>query len=119
MELSDVEFSGAEHDGLQEFGAVHNANDPYLAAFRDTGGRLILYLGWSDEAFRRSARSTATGQSSKRLEGSRRCSPFPGFPSSRGSTTALAATRSWATPPPRCGSGRSLSTGSRVTGPRG
>jgi feruloyl esterase len=48
--LSDIEFSAAAHDRLQEFGAVYNANDPDLTAFRDAGGKLILYHGWADEA---------------------------------------------------------------------
>ena len=48
--LSDIEFSAATHQRLQEFGAVYNANDPDLTAFHDAGGKLILYHGWADEA---------------------------------------------------------------------
>jgi feruloyl esterase len=48
--LSDLEFTAVAHDRLLEFGAVYNANDPDLTAFRDAGGKLILYHGWADEA---------------------------------------------------------------------
>ncbi len=33
---------------LREMGAVYNAADPDLHAFRDRGGRIILYQGWAD-----------------------------------------------------------------------
>jgi len=49
LQLADVEFTAAEHDRLQEFGAVYNSNNPDLTAFRDAGGKLIVYHGWSDE----------------------------------------------------------------------
>jgi feruloyl esterase len=49
LELSEVEFTAAEHARLQEFGAVYNANDPDLTTFRDAGGKLIVYHGWADE----------------------------------------------------------------------
>ena len=48
IELSDIEFSADAHERLQEMGAVYNANDPDLAAFRDAGGKLIMYHGWAD-----------------------------------------------------------------------
>ena len=48
IELSDIEFSADAHERLQEMGAIYNANDPDLAAFRDAGGKLIMYHGWAD-----------------------------------------------------------------------
>lgn len=49
LTLLDIEFTAAEHDRLQEFGALYNANDPDLSAFSEAGGKLILYHGWADE----------------------------------------------------------------------
>ncbi|MFZ0257784.1 MAG: tannase/feruloyl esterase family alpha/beta hydrolase [Gammaproteobacteria bacterium] len=42
-------FDFDTHPQLLDFmGAIHNANKPNLAAFRNAGGKLIMYHGWAD-----------------------------------------------------------------------
>jgi hypothetical protein len=49
--LADVRFTDREFTRLNRLGdAVYNANNPDLRAFRDHGGKLILYQGWADPA---------------------------------------------------------------------
>jgi pimeloyl-ACP methyl ester carboxylesterase len=47
--LADVRFTDGEFKRLNRLGdAIYNANNPDLTAFRDHGGKLILYHGWAD-----------------------------------------------------------------------
>jgi hypothetical protein len=47
--LGDVRFTDGEFKRLNRLGdAIYNANNPDLTAFRDHGGKLILYQGWAD-----------------------------------------------------------------------
>jgi feruloyl esterase len=48
--LADVHFTDAELARLQVEGATINATDPDLTAFRDHGGKIIIYHGWADPA---------------------------------------------------------------------
>lgn len=48
--LSDVTFDAATHERLQDLGGLYDATDPDLSEFRDSGGKLIIYHGWADEA---------------------------------------------------------------------
>jgi pimeloyl-ACP methyl ester carboxylesterase len=48
--LSDLKFTDAEYNELEQFGGVYNATDPDLSAFRAHGGKLIIYHGWADQA---------------------------------------------------------------------
>jgi hypothetical protein len=49
--LADVRFTDGEFARLNRLGdAIYNANNPDLRAFRDHGGKLILYQGWADPA---------------------------------------------------------------------
>ncbi len=48
--LADVSFDAATHERLQELGGLYDATDPDLREFRDSGGKLIIYHGWADEA---------------------------------------------------------------------
>ena len=46
----DWQFTALGFDRLRPLGKVYNATNPNLKAFRDRGGKLILYHGWSDPA---------------------------------------------------------------------
>jgi feruloyl esterase len=46
----DWQFTAEGFDRLRPLGKVYNATNPNLKAFRDRGGKLILYHGWSDPA---------------------------------------------------------------------
>jgi Tannase and feruloyl esterase len=55
--LADVRFTDAEFARLNILGdAIYNANNPDLTAFRNHGGKIIIYHGWADSAI--PARST-------------------------------------------------------------
>jgi feruloyl esterase len=50
-ELSGLTRASFEHywdRSVEEFGAVIGTNDPNLSAFRDRGGKMILWHGWND-----------------------------------------------------------------------
>ncbi len=46
----DWQFTAEGFDRLRSLGKVYNATNPDLSAFRDHGGKLILYHGWTDPA---------------------------------------------------------------------
>ncbi len=46
----DWQFTAEGFDRLRPLGKVYNATNPDLTAFRDRGGKLILYHGWADPA---------------------------------------------------------------------
>ena len=46
----DWKFTAEEFERLRPLGQVYNATNPNLKAFRDRGGKLLLYHGWSDPA---------------------------------------------------------------------
>jgi Tannase and feruloyl esterase len=46
----DWQFTAAGFDRLRPMGKVYNATNPNLKAFRNRGGKLILYHGWADPA---------------------------------------------------------------------
>ncbi|MEH2243849.1 tannase/feruloyl esterase family alpha/beta hydrolase [Nostoc sp.] len=46
----DWQFTVEGFNQLRPLGKVYNATNPNLKAFRDRGGKLILYHGWSDPA---------------------------------------------------------------------
>ncbi len=46
----DWQFTSEGFDRLRPLGKVYNATNPNLKAFRDRGGKLLLYHGWSDPA---------------------------------------------------------------------
>jgi Tannase and feruloyl esterase len=46
----DWQFTAEGFDRLRPLGNVYNATNPNLKAFRDRGGKLILYHGWADPA---------------------------------------------------------------------
>lgn len=49
FQLSDFRFTVADYDKLLPLAGVYDATDPDLSAFRQAGGRLIMYQGWADE----------------------------------------------------------------------
>lgn len=46
----DWQFTVEGFDRLRPVGEIYNATNPNLKAFRDRGGKLILYHGWADPA---------------------------------------------------------------------
>jgi feruloyl esterase len=46
----DWQFTAEGFDRLRPLGEVYNATNPNLTAFRERGGKLILYHGWADPA---------------------------------------------------------------------
>nr|WP_315787541.1 tannase/feruloyl esterase family alpha/beta hydrolase [Fischerella sp. JS2] len=46
----DWQFTALGFERLRPLGKVYNATNPNLKAFRDRGGKLILYHGWADPA---------------------------------------------------------------------
>ncbi|WP_407885267.1 tannase/feruloyl esterase family alpha/beta hydrolase [Scytonema sp. NUACC26] len=46
----DWQFTAEGFERLRSLGKVYNATNPNLKAFRERGGKLILYHGWSDPA---------------------------------------------------------------------
>jgi hypothetical protein len=50
FDLRDVRYTKKMHDRLQRVGGIYNATNPDLEAFRNRGGKLIIYHGWADEA---------------------------------------------------------------------
>lgn len=46
----DWQFTAEGFDQLRPLGKVYNATNPNLKAFRDRGGKLLLYHGWADPA---------------------------------------------------------------------
>lgn len=46
----DWEFTALGFERLRPLGKVYNATNPDLKAFRDRGGKLIVYHGWADPA---------------------------------------------------------------------
>src|SRR5215472_11245981 len=49
FQLSDFRFTLADYDKLLPLAGVYDATDPDLSAFRQAGGKLIMYQGWADE----------------------------------------------------------------------
>jgi hypothetical protein len=49
FQLSDFRFTLADYDKLLPLAGVYDATDPDLSAFRQAGGKLIIYQGWADE----------------------------------------------------------------------
>ena len=49
FQLSDFRFTKAAYDKLLPLADVYDATDPDLSAFRQAGGKLIIYQGWADE----------------------------------------------------------------------
>ena len=47
--VSDFRFTLADYDKLLPLAGVYDATDPDLSAFRQAGGKLIMYQGWADE----------------------------------------------------------------------
>ena len=48
--LQDFRFTDREYQRLQQSASLYNSTDPDLSAFRDHGGKIILYHGWADQA---------------------------------------------------------------------
>jgi hypothetical protein len=49
FKLSDFHFTVADYDKLLPLAGIYDATDPDLSAFRQAGGKLIIYQGWADE----------------------------------------------------------------------
>jgi hypothetical protein len=49
FQLSDFRFTLADYDKLLPLAGIYDATDPDLSAFRQAGGKLIIYQGWADE----------------------------------------------------------------------
>lgn len=49
FQLSDFRFTVSDYDKLLPLAGIYNATDPDLSAFRQAGGKLIIYQGWADE----------------------------------------------------------------------
>jgi hypothetical protein len=47
--LSGFRFTRAAYDKLLPLAGVYDATDPDLSAFRQAGGKLIIYQGWDDQ----------------------------------------------------------------------
>src|SRR5215469_8679529 len=47
--LTDFRFTKAAYDKLLPLAGIYDATDPDLSAFRQAGGKLIMYQGWADE----------------------------------------------------------------------
>ena len=47
--LQDFRFTDREYQRLQQTAPVYNSTDPNLSAFRDRGGKIIIYHGWADQ----------------------------------------------------------------------
>jgi feruloyl esterase len=48
--LKAVPFTTEMHDRLKQLGGIYNATDPDLSAFRASGGKIIIYHSWADQA---------------------------------------------------------------------
>jgi feruloyl esterase len=48
LSLDDLRFDSATFTQLGEMSALYDAADPDLSAFREAGGKLILWHGWED-----------------------------------------------------------------------
>ncbi|HEU5331157.1 MAG TPA: tannase/feruloyl esterase family alpha/beta hydrolase [Actinocrinis sp.] len=48
--LQGFRFTDPEYQRLQQTASLYNSTDPDLSAFRDHGGKIILYHGWADQA---------------------------------------------------------------------
>jgi len=49
FQLSGFRFTRAAYDKLLPLAGVYDATDPDLSAFRQAGGKLIIYQGWDDQ----------------------------------------------------------------------
>lgn len=49
FQLSDFRLTMAAYDKLLPLAGVYDATDPDLSAFRQAGGKLIMYQGWADQ----------------------------------------------------------------------
>jgi feruloyl esterase len=49
FQVLDFRFTLADYDKLLPLAGVYDATDPHLSAFRQAGGKLIMYQGWADE----------------------------------------------------------------------
>lgn len=74
--LRDFRFTDHEYQRLQQSASIYNSTNPDLSAFRDHGGKIILYHGWADQGappfattafYRAVADRTARYQSFSRL----------------------------------------------------
>jgi feruloyl esterase len=48
LSLDDLHFDSATFAQLSAMSSLYDATDPNLSAFRDAGGKLILWHGWED-----------------------------------------------------------------------
>lgn len=48
FQLADFRFDQATFDAIRPMHAIYDATDPDLSKFAATGGKLLLYHGWSD-----------------------------------------------------------------------
>lgn len=48
FELKDFQFTQANFDAIKPMHAIYDATDPDLSKFSASGGKLLLYHGWSD-----------------------------------------------------------------------
>lgn len=48
--INTWQFTATSFNSLRPLGLVYNATNPNLTAFRDQGGKLILYHGWADDS---------------------------------------------------------------------
>jgi feruloyl esterase len=48
--LQEWAFTRENFDRIRPAGVIYNATNPDLTAFRDHGGKLIIYHGWADQA---------------------------------------------------------------------
>ena len=48
--LNDIGFDRSTFDRVRQLASLYDAIDPDLTAFRDSGGKLILWHGWADQA---------------------------------------------------------------------
>jgi feruloyl esterase len=48
FQLTDFHFDQATFDGIRPMHAIYDSTDPDLAKFAASGGKLLLYHGWSD-----------------------------------------------------------------------
>jgi hypothetical protein len=48
FQLTDFHFDQATFDGIKPMHAIYDSTDPDLSKFASSGGKLLLYHGWSD-----------------------------------------------------------------------
>jgi feruloyl esterase len=48
--VADARFDRRTFETVEELAGLYNATNPDLSAYRDSGGKLLMYHGWADQA---------------------------------------------------------------------